>query len=217
MIMTTFRKAAALAVGVLATGLAVSPVNAAPLTYGPDTCIQGYVWREARDSDTVCVTPDVRDRTAQENANPELNREPGGGAWGSDTCMQGFVWREAFDGDTICVTPEIRQATWDDNAAAESRYERNQTEPVQTGDSTVVFEVLGSGEVYGIWIDPGGQGAGDHTPLPWSKTFTVGADEDYFAISPTGRGVPTGCRITIDGVVVAEEAVGSGNICIYQR
>ncbi|MFF4646535.1 hypothetical protein [Streptomyces sp. NPDC001389] len=25
--------------------------------YGPDTCQQGYVWRDSFDGDTVCVTP----------------------------------------------------------------------------------------------------------------------------------------------------------------
>ena len=39
-----------------------------PLPYGPDTCIQGYVWREAQPSDHVCVTPPIRDATAQQNA-----------------------------------------------------------------------------------------------------------------------------------------------------
>lgn len=84
-------------------------------------CIEGYVPRLARPSDLVCSTPAVAERTAQENANPTLNREPGGGAYGPDTCKQGFVWREAFDGDTICVTPEIRAQTLADNATAASR------------------------------------------------------------------------------------------------
>lgn len=29
--------------------------------YGPDTCLQGYVWRESFDGDTQCVTPGERD------------------------------------------------------------------------------------------------------------------------------------------------------------
>jgi hypothetical protein len=119
-----------LTVAVAAVAAAVpAPALADPLPYGPDTCIQGYVWREARTGDTVCVTPAVRDRTAQENANPTLNRNPNGGAYGPNTCLQGFVWREAFDGDTICVTPDIRSQTLADNAAADSRYQRNQPRP----------------------------------------------------------------------------------------
>jgi hypothetical protein len=38
-------------------------------TYGPDTCRQGYVWREATPSDHVCVTPQVRAQTRADNAN----------------------------------------------------------------------------------------------------------------------------------------------------
>lgn len=29
--------------------------------YGPDTCRQGYVWRDSFDGDTHCVTPAERD------------------------------------------------------------------------------------------------------------------------------------------------------------
>jgi hypothetical protein len=43
----------------------VSP-NGGP--YGPNTCIQGYVWREADPTDYVCVTPDTRTETAYDNS-----------------------------------------------------------------------------------------------------------------------------------------------------
>lgn len=36
--------------------------------YGPDTCRQGYVWRESFDGDTQCVTPEERD-VAKAGAN----------------------------------------------------------------------------------------------------------------------------------------------------
>lgn len=36
--------------------------------YGPDTCLQGYVWRESFDGDTHCVTPAERD-VAKAGAN----------------------------------------------------------------------------------------------------------------------------------------------------
>ncbi|MFC9296682.1 hypothetical protein ACFTWH_16050 [Streptomyces sp. NPDC057011] len=29
--------------------------------YGPNTCLQGYVWRDSYDGDTFCVTPGERD------------------------------------------------------------------------------------------------------------------------------------------------------------
>src|SRR5262245_26923084 len=116
----------ALPAAITAVALAVpAPAHAEPLPYGPDTCIQGFVWREAGPGDTVCVTPSVRTRTAQENAAAAQNREPGGGAYGPDTCKQGFVWREAFSGDVVCVTPNIRDEAAADNAAAASRKQAN--------------------------------------------------------------------------------------------
>ena len=66
------------------------------------------------------MTPDVRGRTQQENANAPSLRDPTG-AYGSNTCKQGYVWREAFNGDAVCVTPDIRDQTLADNAAAASR------------------------------------------------------------------------------------------------
>lgn len=110
--------AAALTVLTVATG--IPPVAAEPLPYGPDTCVNGLVWRDARPGDTVCVTPQVRDATAQQNADPRANKVPGGGAYGPETCNPGFVWREAFDGDSICVTPQLRADTLAANAAAAS-------------------------------------------------------------------------------------------------
>lgn len=56
---------AALAGSALALG---APALAEPLPYGPDTCIQGFVWREAFDGDVVCVTPAVRSQAAGDNA-----------------------------------------------------------------------------------------------------------------------------------------------------
>ncbi|MEN0072399.1 MAG: hypothetical protein AAGC63_15580 [Propionicimonas sp.] len=35
--------------------------------YGPETCVQGYVWREAYDGDVTCVRGEVRTRTYWEN------------------------------------------------------------------------------------------------------------------------------------------------------
>lgn len=117
-----------------AVGVAgVVPAQADPLPYGPDTCVSGYVWREAGPGDHVCVKPGVRDSTAQENANPDLHRQPGGGAYGPDTCATGYVWREAFGGDHVCVSPAVRQQASNDNAKAESRYQRNAVDPFGPG------------------------------------------------------------------------------------
>ncbi|HZQ31953.1 MAG TPA: hypothetical protein VFB19_09475 [Mycobacterium sp.] len=102
-----------------------TPAFADPLPYGPDTCIQGYVWREANSNDHVCVTNAVRSQTAQENQLAAQRRSPNGGEYGPDTCAQGYVWREAFEGDHVCVTPNSRTQAANDNAAAASRMSVN--------------------------------------------------------------------------------------------
>jgi hypothetical protein len=100
-----------------------------PLPYGPDTCNQGFVWREAGPGDVVCVTPAIRSSTAQQNQSAGQNVEPNGGAYGPATCKQGFVWREAFSGDTVCVTPAVRSQAASDNGAAASRKAANAPAP----------------------------------------------------------------------------------------
>jgi hypothetical protein len=86
-----------------------------------DTCAQGHVWREATPADRVCVAPETRSQTAEENRLASTRRNPSGGPYGPDTCLQGFVWREAFDGDRVCVTPESRARAAKDNRLASSR------------------------------------------------------------------------------------------------
>ncbi|HSX63007.1 MAG TPA: hypothetical protein VLF18_22705 [Tahibacter sp.] len=88
--------------------------------WGPDTCAQGYVWREASPQDHVCVTPDVRDRTRAENG-AAASRVAGHGHSGPNTCHPGFVWREAFAGDLVCVPPDSRERARVDNARASQR------------------------------------------------------------------------------------------------
>lgn len=107
---------------VLAGGLlgAVAPAgSASPASdpYGPFTCKQGYVWREAYTGDVVCVTPDIRDQSARENQLGPSRKQPGGGAYGPDTCKPGYVWREAAPWDTVCVPPDSRDQAKADNAA----------------------------------------------------------------------------------------------------
>jgi len=89
------------------------------LPYGPDTCKQGFVWREAIQNDHVCVRPESRTQAANDNSNAASHREPNGGAFGPDTCKQGFVWREVVPSDHVCVTPQIRQQTKSENSQFE--------------------------------------------------------------------------------------------------
>lgn len=208
----SYLAAAAAALTALVGSPAAPPGFADPLPFGPDTCISGFVWREARSGDTVCVTPDVRARTLQENADPSAHRDPDG-AYGPESCAQGFVWREAFDGDTICVTPDERAATKADNAAAASR-RASSRQPQQAG--TVVFEVTGPGEVFGIVTDPDSGLVPDHTALPFSRTITIGPDVHLLQVVATGRDTPgPGCRIILNGTVVSQEPIGGSAHCIY--
>ncbi len=82
-------------------------------------CVQGYVWREARAGDLVCVTGAVRAQAAADNAVKQsrwIN-----GAYGPHTCVNGYVWREAFAGDDVCVTGATRSQAASDNAQAAAR------------------------------------------------------------------------------------------------
>lgn len=45
--------------------------------YGPKTCVNGLVWREGYDGDAVCVSPQRRTETWQENANADVGATGG--------------------------------------------------------------------------------------------------------------------------------------------
>ena len=92
-----------------------------PGTVYSQTCVQGFVWREAFSGDRVCVTVAVRTRTAQDNQQAGAHRAPGGGPDGPDSCRTGFVWRDAGPRDHVCVPPETRDQAASDNRAAPSR------------------------------------------------------------------------------------------------
>ncbi|MEH2249312.1 hypothetical protein [Nostoc sp.] len=121
---TTLLTRTTLAVLVSSTSLTLvfgDSAQAHSLPYGPDTCRQGYVWREAVLNDHVCVTPQTRSQAAKDN-NQVVNRiQPGGGLYGSFTCRQGYVWREAVPNDYVCVTPQTRSQAAKDNSQANNR------------------------------------------------------------------------------------------------
>lgn len=49
-----------------------APLLWIPGPFGPKTCANGYVWREATPDDYVCVTPGIRTLVRGEQANPQL-------------------------------------------------------------------------------------------------------------------------------------------------
>ncbi len=85
-----------------------------PLPYGPDTCKQGYVWRDAIPGDHVCVTPQSRAQAAHENAIAGSRVNPTG-PYGPNSCKVGYVWREAYNGDKVCVTGARRAQVRNEN------------------------------------------------------------------------------------------------------
>src|SRR5229473_4082966 len=65
------------------TGTVSGPgLTAGDCTSGPDTCIQGFVWREAGPDDHVCVPPAIRDQTLGDNGQAAARRNPNGGPTG---------------------------------------------------------------------------------------------------------------------------------------
>ena len=114
------RRTLAVAGAALALAAIAAPAIATG-DYGAQTCLNGYVWREAVPTDRVCVTPMVRMQTAQENDAAAAHRSPTGGAFGPDTCVNGYVWRAAVPGDLVCVVPPRRQQARNDNAQAPAR------------------------------------------------------------------------------------------------
>ncbi len=87
---------------------------------GTGRCKPGFVWREARTGDHVCVTPQSRDLVASENAQADSRRNPNG-AYGPMTCVSGYVWRDAMPGDKVCVTPHRREVVQAENAQDANR------------------------------------------------------------------------------------------------
>ncbi|MFJ3921882.1 hypothetical protein [Streptomyces sp. NPDC090022] len=114
------RRCAATALALALAGGLLTAVTAPAHAHAPVTCVQGYVPRAAYEGDLVCVTPEIRDRTARENQLGPSRRMPGG-AYGPQTCKPGFVWREAGPQDQVCVPPASRDQARRDNAAALSR------------------------------------------------------------------------------------------------
>ncbi|MGW0591548.1 hypothetical protein [Streptosporangium sp. NPDC002607] len=98
---------------------APSRTNPARNVWGPNTCTDNYVWRQADASDYVCVTMETRLQTLEDNAAAASRWTDG--PFGPRTCVQGYVWREAFLGDQVCVTGDRRTQARQDNNLAHTR------------------------------------------------------------------------------------------------
>jgi hypothetical protein len=52
----------------------INPSFAQSTDRGPDTCKQGFVWREATSADRVCVAPKIRTEAAEDNKQAGARR-----------------------------------------------------------------------------------------------------------------------------------------------
>jgi hypothetical protein len=83
---------------------------------------------------------------------------------------------------------------------------------------TVIFEVTGTGSATTIDLVPAGADRLYDVPLPWSQTITVTPDVKQLQVVVVGSGDPgPGCKITLDGKVVAEQPAGGSAHCVFDR
>lgn len=83
---------------------------------------------------------------------------------------------------------------------------------------TVLFDVTGSGTAETIDIVPAGPDRLYSVPLPWTHTITITPDVQQLQVVVVGTGEPNpGCKITLDGKVVAEQPEGGSAHCVFDR
>jgi hypothetical protein len=83
----------------------------------------------------------------------------------------------------------------------------------------VVFEVTGTGEALTIDLVPAGNPERLYNvPLPWTSTINIGPEVNQLQVVVVGTGETNpGCKITLDGKVVAEKPVGGDAHCVFDR
>ncbi|MBV6697507.1 hypothetical protein [Kitasatospora aureofaciens] len=163
---------------------ALGPSSAQAQDFGPDTCRQGFVWRDARPGDHVCVIPQHRDDAASDNSQVAVRTLQNG------FCVSSFVWREAWSGDHVCVIPQHRSDAASDNGQAD---DRRLAVRAWDGDSNGTLEISGDhfnigGQVrVEIRLNPAGS-------VQWTRTVTA-TRHDGFAGGSFGvlTGHPFGC------------------------
>ncbi|WP_265569896.1 hypothetical protein [Sphingomicrobium nitratireducens] len=103
-------------------------------------CQSGFVWRQIKSDDLVCVTPEERaqvkvdkqlagertvplDKRVVQLSSVCINPSACASAptMAPQPCLSGFVWREAIAEDFVCVPPARRDKVKADNRAAASR------------------------------------------------------------------------------------------------
>jgi hypothetical protein len=206
--------------GPSASASASASVNAVTaLPFGPNTCKSGFVWREAFDGDTACVTPATRAQAKRDNAAGPSRINSADPVWGPQACKSGYVWRVARPSDLVCVTPDVRSQAAEDNRLAASR-RATESAPLPTpapnqndGKVNAVFEVTGSGVADTVAIDDGPVRTLHDVALPFRTVSRVPADIDLLQVHVSGaHDTNTTCRIILNGKVVVSSPNGD---CVY--
>ena len=87
----------------------------------------------------------------------------------------------------------------------------------QAQADNVLFEVTGTGKAYTVDTNPSTQRYYD-VQLPWQDSTTIDSHVQMLQVVAVGKESPTpGCRITVNGSVVAEKAPGGDSHCIWTR
>lgn len=196
----------------LLAGLALASLattSYAVCDYGPDTCLPGFVWREASPTDHVCVTGATRDQTRNDNNLANQRRSPTGGPYGPDTCLSGFVWREAFPGDHVCVPGATRTQAAADNAKASARRDpqctnlsQNDISPPSFIQNTITFiRVSDNLQVGAQIIPPAGL---TKSSVPRDRRFVLAAsagdNESGITSIRLQGGVSWSCTARLDNI-----------------
>jgi len=178
--------------------------TAQPISSGA-ACQSGWVWREARPGDTVCVLPATRTETSQENRLAASRRVSGG-----SNCLTGFVWRQAYPGDLVCVTPGSRARAQADNRSATSRVASTGLLPVLPVHSSAGAAPATQPSTAPATPSDGG----DDTAQPSTQGSEAPASAAQVLPVPVTVGGVVMCQpSTLDSVPQVPETVGGTVVC----
>jgi len=175
---------------VLAVVLLLAPAfvpAAAAADYGPDTCLNGFVWRDAVPGDHVCVTPATRSRAAGETAAAAARRNA------PRLRYTTYTERPRCEGD-VCTSTSI-----DDIPSYRLHGDRVNPGPVSVELRRITGDVLV--KRWRVTATPAGVPGGRFT-VDTDVVACSGARNSYFRLQDGSSGrwspayqVSTGCKV----------------------
>jgi hypothetical protein len=205
---------ARLLLATLAWGSAATAAHAT-CDFGPDTCLPGFVWREAFPGDHVCVTGATRTEAASDNALASQRRSPTGGPFGPDTCLPGFVWREASPADHVCVTGATRTQAASDNAQAAARRDPqcaagpSDASPPVLIETTLTFQRVVPPPIQDVGSTPVPPAGLTVSPVARDRRFVItasaGDNESGIASITAAMDTTSVCTSTLTGVASQQQ------------